>query len=201
MKEKLFEVQIYDEKNNLIDSVKTNQKGAQKSLENGNLWIFIEENGRVLPYSDKKFLKMEKKGNKIEVVMEKKNCTKSTKKCGKVVDNVDKSIKNSDLEQFYASNKVNEQTLFIGTFFQKLESLIKERHKTMPEGSYTTHLFKSGGEKIRKKTGEEAVELILAKGKKAIVYEAADLVYHLMVLLESEKISFIDLVKELESRP
>ena len=81
-----------------------------------------------------------------------------------------------------------------------LEQVILDRMKTLPEGSYTTHLFNSGGEKIRKKTGEEAVELILAKNRDEIVYEAADLIYHMMVLLSHEGISIKSVLSELSNR-
>jgi phosphoribosyl-ATP pyrophosphohydrolase len=77
---------------------------------------------------------------------------------------------------------------------------VAERRKKMPEGSYTTHLFNSGSAKIRKKLGEEAVELILAGKKDDISYEAADLVYHMLVLLENESVSLDSVLEELEKR-
>lgn len=85
-------------------------------------------------------------------------------------------------------------------FLEKLENLVRERHATMPEGSYTTHLFASGAEKIRKKTGEEAVELILASTPEEILFEASDLMYHLCVLLVSEGLSFRQVFALLEER-
>lgn len=81
-----------------------------------------------------------------------------------------------------------------------LADVIASRHRELPEGSYTTHLFTSGAEKIRKKTGEEAVELLLASTRKTMVSESADLIYHLLVLLESEGISLAELAAELERR-
>jgi phosphoribosylformimino-5-aminoimidazole carboxamide ribotide isomerase/phosphoribosyl-ATP pyrophosphohydrolase/phosphoribosyl-AMP cyclohydrolase len=85
-------------------------------------------------------------------------------------------------------------------FLEKLENLVRERYRTMPEGSYTTHLFASGGEKIRKKTGEEAVELILAGSREEILFEASDLIYHMCVLLVSEGLSFRQVFALLEER-
>ncbi len=70
----------------------------------------------------------------------------------------------------------------------------------MPEGSYTTHLFSSGNEKIRKKTGEEAIELILASTRDELVFEAADLLFHLLVLLEDEGIGLEEIIGELQKR-
>ncbi len=69
-------------------------------------------------------------------------------------------------------------------FLEELTRLIRQRRQSLPEGSYTTHLFQKGEAKIRKKTGEEAVELILAQSRDELASEAADLIYHLMVLLE-----------------
>ncbi|MBP5705836.1 MAG: phosphoribosyl-ATP diphosphatase [Spirochaetales bacterium] len=82
-----------------------------------------------------------------------------------------------------------------------LENVIKQRKKDMPENSYTTHLFQKGEEKILKKMGEECIEVILAKDNdKDIIYESADLIYHLMVYLVYKNIPFEDILKELKSR-
>jgi phosphoribosyl-ATP pyrophosphohydrolase len=83
---------------------------------------------------------------------------------------------------------------------EKLKQVIAGRHRDMPEGSYTTQLFAKGEDKIRKKTGEEAIELVLAQSRKDIAYEAADLIYHLMVLLEVKDIPVDDVLAELEGR-
>ncbi|HDQ14556.1 MAG TPA: phosphoribosyl-ATP diphosphatase [Sediminispirochaeta sp.] len=83
---------------------------------------------------------------------------------------------------------------------ETLEDILRKRAIEMPEGSYTTHLFASGGEKIRKKLGEEAVELILAPSAEQIVYEAADLLYHLGVLLVAEGLSYQEICRELQRR-
>lgn len=83
---------------------------------------------------------------------------------------------------------------------EKLKQVIAGRRRDMPEGSYTTLLFSKGEEKIRKKTGEEAIELLLATTRQDIVYESADLLYHLMVLLEVKGIPIDDVLGELEGR-
>ena len=87
-----------------------------------------------------------------------------------------------------------------GEVLEGLIGVIQDRKKTLPEGSYTSYLFTSGTSKIRKKTGEEAVELILAEGKEEVSSEAADLIYHMLVLLEALEIPFDDVVRELENR-
>lgn len=88
-------------------------------------------------------------------------------------------------------------------FIPKLSGVIKERHNTMPRGSYTTSLFNDGIEKICKKVGEEASETIIeaVKGnKERLVYEISDLIYHLLVLMEYSQVSIEQVEKELHSR-
>jgi phosphoribosyl-ATP pyrophosphohydrolase len=81
-----------------------------------------------------------------------------------------------------------------------LKQVIAGRRRDLPEGSYTTLLFQKGEDKIRKKTGEEAIELLLATSRKDIVAEAADLIYHMMVLLEVKDIGVDEVLAELEGR-
>lgn len=88
-------------------------------------------------------------------------------------------------------------------FIGYLQSVIQQRHAEMPEGSYTTKLFNRGVNKIAQKVGEEAVETVIeavAANRDAMIYEASDLVYHLLVLLESTGCSLTDLEDELARR-
>jgi phosphoribosyl-ATP pyrophosphohydrolase/phosphoribosyl-AMP cyclohydrolase len=88
-------------------------------------------------------------------------------------------------------------------FLEKLNEIIKNRKQELPEGSYTAKLFREGSDRIIQKLGEEAVEVMIAaknKRKKEIVYESADLLFHLMVMLQDNDIEFEDVVSELESR-
>ncbi|MFP4565342.1 MAG: phosphoribosyl-ATP diphosphatase, partial [Spirochaetaceae bacterium] len=82
----------------------------------------------------------------------------------------------------------------------RLYELVRERQRSLPAGSYTTHLFESGVDKIRKKTGEEAVELILARERGEIVAESADLLYHVLVLLRASEIEVTEILDELGAR-
>jgi len=85
----------------------------------------------------------------------------------------------------------------------KLSRIIEERKNNPKEGSYTNYLFDKGIDKIAKKTGEEAVELVIASknnDKAEITSETADLIYHLMVLLEYEGVKLSDVFTELKSR-
>ena len=88
-------------------------------------------------------------------------------------------------------------------FIRYLESVIKERHKEMPENSYTASLFKHGISRMSQKVGEEAVETVIEAvngNDDRLVYEASDLVYHLLVLLESRGTGISDLENELWKR-
>jgi len=88
-------------------------------------------------------------------------------------------------------------------FLLKLSELVNQRKKDLPENSYTTKLFKEGSDRIIQKVGEEATEVIIAaknKSKQQIIYETADLLYHLIVMLSDNELNLTDIVKELESR-
>jgi len=84
-----------------------------------------------------------------------------------------------------------------------LYNLILSRKKEMPEGSYTTYLFEEGIDKILKKVGEESAEVIIAaknEPDEELIYESADLVYHMLVLLAERQITPDRIRKELKKR-
>ncbi|MGB5060077.1 MAG: phosphoribosyl-ATP diphosphatase [Candidatus Promineifilaceae bacterium] len=90
-------------------------------------------------------------------------------------------------------------TDFIDTLF----ATIQDRKSNPQPGSYTNSLFAAGEDEIVKKVGEEAVEIILAvkgQGQQRIIEETADLVYHLLVLLAAQDLSWDDVRGELEKR-
>lgn len=85
----------------------------------------------------------------------------------------------------------------------ELEELIAAREAERPEGSYTTYLFEKGVDKILKKVGEEAAEVIIAaknRSREELRYEAADLIFHLMVLLREQKLPLDEVLTELQRR-
>ena len=97
----------------------------------------------------------------------------------------------------YHSEELSEFSL------EGLYGLLMDRKEKMPEGSYTTYLFEKGVDKMLKKIGEEATEVIIAgkaNDKKETVYEIADLAYHVMVLMCEMGISVEDVHRELASR-
>lgn len=88
-------------------------------------------------------------------------------------------------------------------FLQTLENVIESRKIADSSESYTAQLFSAGVSRIAQKLGEEGIELALAnvqRDRPAIIAEAADLVYHLLVLLRSNDVALTEVVKELEAR-
>ena len=88
-------------------------------------------------------------------------------------------------------------------FIRHLQAVVQQRHRDMPEGSYTTKLFIKGVKKIAQKVGEEAVESVVEAvdgNRDRFIYEASDMIYHLLVLLEQMGCSIEDLERELSLR-
>ncbi|ASS63212.1 Phosphoribosyl-AMP cyclohydrolase [Bacillus velezensis] len=85
----------------------------------------------------------------------------------------------------------------------ELESVIAKRQAEMPDGAYTTYLFREGVDKILKKVGEEAAEVIIAaknRDHEELKWEAADLLYHLLVLLREQSLPLDDVLDVLAKR-
>ena len=86
---------------------------------------------------------------------------------------------------------------------KQLYERILDRQQNMPEGAYTTYLFEKGVDKILKKVGEEASEVIIAaknRNPEELVYESADLFYHMLVLLAEQGVTPADVARELDKR-
>ncbi|MBR5240573.1 MAG: bifunctional phosphoribosyl-AMP cyclohydrolase/phosphoribosyl-ATP diphosphatase HisIE [Muribaculaceae bacterium] len=96
--------------------------------------------------------------------------------------------------------EVNDTDLF---FLSYLQDFIDKRKAEMPEGSYTTSLFKKGVNRMAQKVGEEAVETVIEATNgtdEGFLYEASDLIYHLIVLLTSKGHRIEELAQELKKR-
>ena len=88
-------------------------------------------------------------------------------------------------------------------FLTELQDFINKRHEEMPEGSYTTSLFKDGLNRMAQKVGEEALEAVIEATNgtnERLIYEASDMFYHLIVLLTSKGLRIEDIAKELAVR-
>ena len=97
-------------------------------------------------------------------------------------------------------NEGNEEDLL---FLKTLQNIIEKRRQEMPDGSYTTSLFNSGIGRIAQKVGEEAVETVIEAitgNEERLLYEASDLIYHLLVLLTCKGYRIEDLAAELKKR-
>ncbi len=195
---KIIPLIILKEDQTILDCALINEKGVKKSIENSQLWAVHPQTGRLLPYSNQSnLIRLKQNQEWAEATVTSTFQQNEAMSCAKAVETVDNVnfVQKNEVSQSLDNAENSTESVLLN-----LEKVIQERHKQMPEGSYTTHLFQSGGEKIRKKTGEEAVELILASEKKEILYEAADLIYHLMVLLESENLSITQVLAELKGR-
>lgn len=97
----------------------------------------------------------------------------------------------------------NEKNVEDIMFFKYLQNFIEKRYEEMPEGSYTTSLFQSGVNRMAQKVGEEAIESVIEACNgtdERLVYESADMLYHLIVLLTSKGLRIEDLSRELQKR-
>lgn len=88
-------------------------------------------------------------------------------------------------------------------FLSELQDFIEQRHREMPEGSYTTSLFKDGLNRMAQKVGEEALEMVIEATNgtdERLIYEGSDMLYHLLVLLTSKGLRIEQLATELAER-
>ncbi len=114
-----------------------------------------------------------------------------------------KNVKDEEAKESGCCKENKNENISSLAFLTKLESVIKQRRTQSPEVSYTARLFSKGINKIAQKVGEEAVEVVIeAKDENDDLFlnEAADLVFHLMVLLEAKNKSLGDVVEVLKGR-
>jgi phosphoribosyl-ATP pyrophosphohydrolase len=195
VEEKVLPLIVQDSLGTVLGLKAMNPKAFQKSRENGFLWIYLTDNGRVLPFREDLgpgslcSVKETEYGYLARVELPGETGTEKSS-----YDNPAQRDKDIASDPGITTSVPGRNVL------SALAAVIASRHRDLPEGSYTTHLFKSGADKIRKKLGEEAVELILARERGDVIYEAADLFYHTLVLLESLEIPLAEIFEELERR-
>ncbi|MBN1984938.1 MAG: bifunctional phosphoribosyl-AMP cyclohydrolase/phosphoribosyl-ATP diphosphatase HisIE [Prolixibacteraceae bacterium] len=166
-----------------------NRKALEKTLELGQVTFFSRTKNRL-------WTKGEESGNFLKVVSILIDCDEDTllikaNPVGPVCHT------GADTCFFETNPKGDVQ------FLSYLQDFIDNRKKEMPEGSYTTSLFQKGTRKITQKVGEEAVEAIIgamANDDENFLYEAGDLIYHLIVLLSHKGYRIEDIVQELKKR-
>mgnify|MGYP002344555944 CR=1 FL=1 len=157
-----------------------------------------QETGKVTFYSRTKqrlWTKGEESGNFLNVISIKEDCDRDTLLIK--VNPVGPVCHTGADTCFEEENK--EDIMFL----KYLQQFIEIRYKEMPEGSYTTSLFQSGINRMAQKVGEEALETVIEACNGTddrLVYEAADMLYHLIVMLTSKGLSIEDLATELQKR-
>lgn len=165
-----------------------NRKAYDKTMETGKVTFYSRTRNRL-------WTKGEESGNFLHVVSVKADCDRDT-----LLIQVHPVGPVCHTGTDTCWGEKNEQPVM---FLKELQDFINVRHTEMPEGSYTTSLFRSGVNKMAQKVGEEAVETVIEACNGTddrLIYESADLLYHLIVLLTSKGYSIEDIARELKER-
>ena len=165
-----------------------NEEAYNKTVETGKITFFCRTQNRL-------WTKGEESGNFLHVVSIAADCDNDTLL---IKVNPAGPVCHTGADTCWGEK--NEQDIM---FLKELQDFINKRHEEMPEKSYTTSLFKSGVNKMAQKVGEEAVETIIEACNgtdERLIYEGADLLYHLIVLLTSKGYRIEDLARELKER-
>lgn len=165
-----------------------NAEAYEKTVESGFVTFYSRTRNRL-------WMKGEESGNTLKVVSIAEDCDHDTL--------LIKAIPAGPVCHTGAATCFSDSNDYGVEFFDYLQKFIQKRHKEMPEGSYTTSLFKKGVNRMAQKVGEEAVETVIEATNGTddrLVYEASDLMYHLIVLLTSKGLSLDDLSVELQKR-
>jgi phosphoribosyl-AMP cyclohydrolase / phosphoribosyl-ATP pyrophosphohydrolase len=173
-----------------------NQESLTKTLETGETWFFSRSRQEL-------WHKGATSGNTQSVVSVKYDCDQDTVLV--LVQPKGPACHTGAVSCFSEGVVTERASSNLGDYqiLQTLEQLIIEREKERPEGAYTTYLFEKGVDKILKKVGEEASEVIIAaknRDTEELKWEAADLLYHLQVLLVEQGLPFTEVLKTLEER-
>ena len=176
-----------------------NEEAYKKTLETGKVTFWSRTKNSL-------WTKGETSGNYLNVVSIKNDCDNDTllirvNPVGPVCHTGTDTCWGEKNEPAYcAANEKGDNPLL---FLSELQDFIEERHRQMPEGSYTTSLFRDGLNRMAQKVGEEAIESVIeamACNNERLIYEASDMIYHLMVLLTSKGLKIEDLATELQKR-
>ncbi|MBF0575345.1 bifunctional phosphoribosyl-AMP cyclohydrolase/phosphoribosyl-ATP diphosphatase HisIE [Dysgonomonas sp. GY617] len=165
-----------------------NQEALDKTNELGKVTFYSRTKQRL-------WTKGEESGNYLNVISIQEDCDQDTLLIK--VNPVGPVCHTGDDTCF---KEVNREEVM---FFKHLQQFIEKRHQEMPEGSYTTSLFQSGVNRMAQKVGEEAIESVIEACNGTddrLIYESADMLYHLIVLLTSKGLSIEDLSRELQKR-
>lgn len=165
-----------------------NEEAYEESRETGKVTFFSRTKNRL-------WMKGETSGNTLQVVSMMVDCDNDTI--------LIKAIPAGPVCHTGADTCFGEKNIEDIMFLKYLQDFIEQRRQEMPEGSYTTSLFLKGVNRMAQKVGEEAVETVIEATngtEDGFIYEASDLVYHLIVLLTSKGLRLEDLARELKKR-
>ena len=165
-----------------------NEEAYKKTVETGKVTFFSRTRQEL-------WTKGETSGNFLHVVDIKHECDNDTLL---IYVNPDGPVCHTGADTCW--NESNENPIM---FFISLQRFIEKRIKELPEGSYTTSLFKDGCHRMAQKVGEEALEAVIEAvdgNNERLIYEASDMLYHLIVLLTSKGLIIEDIAKELQVR-
>jgi phosphoribosyl-ATP pyrophosphohydrolase/phosphoribosyl-AMP cyclohydrolase len=167
-----------------------NEEALSKTREEGVVWFYSRSRSRL-------WKKGESSGNVLEVVALTEDCDADTLL---ILANPAGPTCHTGAESCFETPGEPSK---IGTGVSKLVSVIDGRYKERPEGSYTTYLFDKGLDKILKKVGEEAAEVIIAsknENRPELVGELTDLLFHSLVLMREKDIAVEEVLRELTRR-
>lgn len=165
-----------------------NEEAYETTRETGKVTFFSRTKNRI-------WTKGETSGNTLQVVSVLVDCDNDTL--------LIKAIPAGPVCHTGADTCFGEKNAEDILFLKYLQNFIERRRQEMPEGSYTTSLFTKGVNRMAQKVGEEAVETVIEATngtEEGFIYEASDLIYHLIVLLSSKGLRLEDLAKELKKR-
>lgn len=165
-----------------------NEEALTKTQETGRVTFFSRTKQRL-------WTKGEESGNYLNVVSIKDDCDHDTLL---IKVNPEGPVCHTGTDTCWGEE--NREDIM---FFKYLQHFIEKRYKEMPDGSYTTSLFNSGVNRMAQKVGEEAIESVIEAcngTNERLVYESADMIYHLIVLLTSKGLCIEDLARELQKR-
>ncbi|MFC4800040.1 bifunctional phosphoribosyl-AMP cyclohydrolase/phosphoribosyl-ATP diphosphatase HisIE [Neobacillus sp. GCM10023253] len=172
-----------------------NKESLAKTLETGETWFYSRSRQEL-------WHKGETSGNTQSVVNIKYDCDQDALL---VLVNPKGPACHTGAVSCFSGEEVADRKSSLGDYqiLQTLEKVILDRERERPEGAYTTYLFEKGVDKILKKVGEEAAEVIIAAKNRdhgELKWEAADLLYHLQVLLVEQGLPFKEVLRTLEER-
>ena len=165
-----------------------NEEAYEETKETGKVTFFSRTKNRL-------WMKGETSGNTLQVVSMMVDCDNDTIL---IKANPAGPVCHTGADTCFGEKNIEDIM-----FLKYLQDFIEQRRQEMPEGSYTTSLFLKGVNRMAQKVGEEAVETVIEATngtEDGFIYEASDLVYHLIVLLTSNGLRLEDLARELKKR-